>query len=63
MDCVVSPVLHALPVAELEVKNTLPPEQKVVRPAAVKVAVGKGLTVTVVFEDAEQPFPSVTTTL
>jgi hypothetical protein len=37
--CVVSPVDHTLPVAELEVKVTLPPWQKVVGPPAVMVGV------------------------
>jgi hypothetical protein len=34
MVCVVAPVLQTFPAAELEVKNTDPPEQKVVFPLA-----------------------------
>ena len=47
IDCVVAPVLQMLPVALLEVRVTLSPEQKVVGPLAVIVGVaGVGLTVT-----------------
>ena len=55
IDCDVSPVDQELPVAELEVKVTEPPEQKVVGPLAEIVGVeGVGLIVTVVaFEAAE----------
>ena len=37
MLCVVAPVLHRLPVAELEVNVTEPPEQNVVEPLTVMV--------------------------
>jgi hypothetical protein len=64
MACVLAPLLQTFPAAELEVKTTLPPSQKVVAPFAVIVGVtGNGFTVTVVaFEVAEQPFPLVTIT-
>ena len=44
MDCVVAPVDHVFPVAEDEVKVTLPPEQNVVGPPAVIVGVAGGAT-------------------
>jgi hypothetical protein len=47
MACVVSPVLQRYDEPELAVKTTLPPEQKVIGPPAVIVAVGNALTVTV----------------
>ena len=64
MACVVAPLLQTLPVAELEVKTTFPPVQKVVAPPAVIVGVtGNGFTVTAVaLEVAEQPFTLVTIT-
>jgi hypothetical protein len=47
MLCVVAPLLHRLPVAELEVSCTLPPWQKTVGPLGVMVgADGSGFTVT-----------------
>jgi hypothetical protein len=61
--CVVAPFDQVFPVAELEVKVTEPPEQKVVGPPAEIVGVvGVGLTVTVVpAEVEEQPAePTVT---
>ena len=64
IDCVVSPVDHVLPAAELDVNVTEPPEQKVVGPFAEMVGVeGVGLIVKVVaFEAAEvQPFDVVVT--
>lgn len=60
MLCVVAPVLHVLPVAELEVSVTLPPEQKVVGPLAVTVGEGLGLTVTVTGDDVVLHVLSVT---
>ena len=59
-----APLLHTFPVAELEVKTTLPPSQKVVAPSAEIVGVaGNAFTVTAVaFELDEQPFPLVTIT-
>ena len=50
IDCVVwPPGVQTLPVAELEVKVTVPPWQKVVGPLGVIVGVaGVGLTVTTV---------------
>jgi hypothetical protein len=65
MACVVAPLLHTLPITELEVKTTLPPSQKVVAPFAVIVGVtGNGFTTTVVaLEVTEQPFILVTVTL
>mgnify|MGYP000695548823 CR=1 FL=1 len=47
MACVVSPLLQEYDEPELAVKTTLPPEQKVIGPPAVIVAVGNALTVTV----------------
>ena len=44
---VVAPVLQRYDEPELAVKTTLPPEQKVIGPPAVIVAVGNALTVTV----------------
>jgi hypothetical protein len=61
--CVVAPFDQVFPVAELEVKVTEPPEQKVVGPPAEIVGVvGVGFTVTVVpVEVEEQPVePTVT---
>ena len=54
----VAPVLHVLPVTELEVKVTLLPEQNVVGPLAVIVGVeGVGFTVTTCDAVADvQPF-------
>ena len=45
--CVVAPFDHKYEVAELDVKVTLPPLQKVVLPATVMVGVGAEFTVTV----------------
>ena len=64
--CVVAPVLHnqVLPTPAVPVKFTDPPEQNVVGPPAVIVAVGNAFTVTVVIaEVATHPFTSVTVTL
>ena len=44
IDCVVAPVDHVFPVAEDDVKVTLPPEQKVVGPPAEIVGVVGGVT-------------------
>jgi hypothetical protein len=65
MACVLAPLLHTLPVTELEVKTTFPPLQKVVAPLAEIVGVtGNAFTVTVVaFELDEQLFILVTVTL
>ena len=66
MDCVVAPPgVQTLPVAELEVRTTLPPAQKVVGPPAEMVGVaGLALTVTTVgAEVAVQPLPLVTWTV
>jgi hypothetical protein len=63
MLCVVAPVDHKLPDAELDVNVTLPPAQKVVGPPAVIVGVaGNGLTVTEVAAEAVlwQPLAFVT---
>lgn len=65
IDCVVSPVLQVLPVAEEDVSVTLPPVQKVVGPLAETIgALGKGFTVTVADPAVDvQPLPSVTLTV
>ena len=48
MDCVVAPPgVHELPVAELDVNTTEPPEQNVVGPFAEIVGVGTLITVAV----------------
>ena len=63
IDCVVAPFDHVFPVAELDVKVTVPPAQNVSEPLVVIVGVGGfGFTVTVVeVEVAEQPAePTVT---
>ena len=58
------PGAHSHAVPALAVSVTLPPEQNVVGPPGVMVAVGSGFTVTVVGADvAEQLFPLVTVTL
>ena len=64
MACVVAPLLHTFPVAELEVKITFPPSQKVVAPLVEIVGVtGNGFTTTVVsLELDEQLLPLVTVT-
>ena len=65
IDCVVCPPGdQMLSVALLEVKVTLPPEQKLVGPPAVIVGVvGAGFTVTlIVLEAAEAQPPLFTTT-
>ena len=55
MDCVVAPFDQRFPVADDEVKVTLPPWQNVVAPEAVIVGVaGNALTVTVVAADAAE---------
>ncbi len=65
IDCVVAPVDHKFPLADDEVKTTLPPAQKVVGPPAEMVGVaGKAVTVTVVpAEFAEVQPPLVTETV
>ena len=66
MACVVAPPgLQTLPIAELEVKVTSLPSQKVVAlPADIVGTLGNGFTVTVVPADVrEHPFPSVTVTV
>ncbi len=63
---VVAPVDHKYVEAKLEVRVTLPPEQKVVAPEGVIVGVaGTGLTVTVVASEAglRQPNEFVTCTV
>ncbi len=58
IDCVVAPVDQLFPLAEEEVKTTLPPEQNVVGPPAEIVgAAGVGLTVTVVPAEAGEVHP------
>jgi hypothetical protein len=60
----VDPLLQEYDIPPLDVKSTLPPEQKVVAPPAVIVAIGKALTVTAAAVlVAEQPFASVTVTV
>jgi hypothetical protein len=62
IDWVVAPVDHKLPVAEDEVKVTLPPAQNVVGPPAVMVGVGGvGFTVTVVPADVAALQPAMVT--
>jgi hypothetical protein len=62
IDWVVSPVDHKLPVADEDVKVTLPPAQKVTGPPAVIVGVGGiGFTVTVVPADAADVQPPLVT--
>jgi hypothetical protein len=62
IDWVVAPVDHTLPVADEEVKTTLPPAQKVNGPPAVIVGVaGSGFTVTVVPADVAEVQPAVVT--
>jgi hypothetical protein len=57
--CVVAPFDHVFPVAELEVKVTEPPEQKVVGPPAeIAGVVGVGLTVTTVEAEVDEHVPS-----
>ena len=57
-------MLHVFPVAELEVKTTLPPAQKVVvLPAEIVGVAGNAFTFTAItLEVAEHPFPLVTVT-
>ncbi|NBS91855.1 hypothetical protein EBS67_17975 [bacterium] len=63
MATVVAPLLQRYDIPPLAVKSTLPPEQKVVAPPAVNVAIGKALTVTAAAVlVAVQPFASVTVT-
>ena len=61
----VAPVLHVLPVAELDVKVTDPPLHKVVGPLAVIVGVDKTeLTfIVTVFEYADPQVASIVTLL
>ena len=60
----VAPVLHVLPVAELDVKVTDPPLHNVVGPLAVIVGVaGDELTVTVVPADVDEQPPEFTVTV
>jgi hypothetical protein len=62
IDCVVAPVDQRLPVADDEVKVTLPPVQNVTGPPAVIVGVaGIGFTVTVVPADAAEVQPALVT--
>ena len=64
IDCVVAPLDQRNDVPPAAVSVTLPPAQKVVAPLAVIVAVGDGLTVTLIAADVpEQPDASVTVTL
>ncbi len=57
--CVVAPFDQVFPVAELEVKVTEPPEQKVVGPPAEIVGVvGVGLTVTTDEAEVDEHNPS-----
>ena len=65
IDCVVAPVDHKFPLADDEVKTTLPPVQKLNGPPAEIVGVaGKAVTVTVVPADvAEVQPPLVTATV
>ena len=65
IDCVVAPFDQRFPVADEDVKVTLPPWQKVVAPEAVIVGVaGNALTVTkVAAEVAELQVPLLTKTL
>ena len=61
----VAPLLHRLPEVALDVKVTVPPEQKVVGPSVVMVGVGgKGNIVTLIGADASevQPLLVVVTT-
>jgi hypothetical protein len=58
IDCVVAPVDQTFPLADDEVKTTLPPAQKVKGPPAEMVGVaGIGFTVTVVPADATEVQP------
>ena len=60
----VAPVLQVFPVAALEVKVTLPPEQNVVGPLVDIVGVeGAGLTVTTVAADVPVHPPELTETV
>ena len=60
--CVVAPVDHVFPVADEEVKTTLPPAQKVSGPPAEIVgAAGSAFTVTVVPADVADVQPAVVT--
>ena len=62
MDCVVAPVDHKLPLADEEVKTTLPPAQNVNGPPALIVGVaGNGFTVTVVPADVAEVQPPLVT--
>ena len=63
IDCVVSPVLHVLPVALLDVNVVVCPAQ-IFKPLSVIVGVaGVGFTTTVVFAElAEQELISLTVT-
>lgn len=62
IDALVSPLDHVFPVAEDEVKVTLPPSQKVSAPLALMTgAAGIGLTVTTVSSEAPEVHPAVVT--
>jgi hypothetical protein len=62
MDCVVSPVDQIFPLADDEVKTTLPPAQNVNGPPALIVGVdGTGFTVTIVPADAAEVQPPLVT--
>jgi hypothetical protein len=62
IDCVVAPVDQTFPLADDEVKTTLPPAQKVNGPPAVIVGVaGSGFTVTVVPAEVAEVQPAVVT--
>ena len=65
IDCVVAPPGdQTFPLAEDEVKVTLPPEQKVVGPPAVIVGVaGVGFTVTTVPAEVVEHVPLLTLTV
>jgi hypothetical protein len=62
MDCVVAPVDQTFPLAEEDVKTTLPPAQKVNGPPAEIVGVaGNAVTVTVVPAEVADVQPAVVT--
>ena len=63
MDCVVELFDHVLPDELEDVRVTEPPEQNVVGPPAFIVAVGNGLTVTVVGLDVALHVPLDTLTV
>ena len=62
IDCVVAPVDQTFPLADEDVKTTLPPAQNVVEPPALIVGVaGTGFTVIVVPADVAEVQPAVVT--